>query len=139
MTGIADASAIVAYLNRREGAHPWAVEQFQVYPAPLLTCEAALAEASFLVRQLPGGPLAVLRLVRSGALRVAFDLQAERDGVADIVERYADVPASLADACLVRMAEMHPDATVLTLDSDFHVYRKHRREAIAVSMPPVAS
>ena len=85
MTEIADASAIVAYLNRREGAHPWAVEQFRLYPAPLLACEAALAEASFLVRQLTGGPLAVLHLVQSGALRIAFDLQSERDAVADIV------------------------------------------------------
>ena len=139
MTGIADASAVVAYLNRREGAHPWAVEQFGLYAAPLLTCEAALAEASFLVQRLPGGPTAVLRLVRSGALRIAFDLQSECDAVAGIVEQYADLPASLADACLVRMAEMHPDATVLTLDSDFHVYRKHRRETTSVSMPPTSS
>lgn len=136
MTGIADASAIVAYLNRREETHPWAVEQFRLHPAPLLTCEAALAEASHLVRGLAGGPAAVLHLMQSGALRVAFDLQAERDAVTRIVERYADVPASLADACLVRMAELHPNALVLTLDSDFHIYRKHRREPIAVSTPP---
>ena len=49
--------------------------------------------------------------------------------------RYSNVPMALADACLVRMAEQHANHTVLTLDSDFQIYRKHRREVISVIMP----
>ena len=37
---------------------------------------------------------------------------------------------SFADACLVRMAEQHPEASVWTLDRDFKIYRRNRRSAI---------
>jgi len=55
--------------------------------------------------------------------------------VLKLVQKYADVPMSLADACLVRMAEMLPDPVVLTTDSDFRVYRRHSRQIVPCVMP----
>lgn len=51
------------------------------------------------------------------------------------MRRYADVPMSLADACLVRMSELSDDASVLTLDSDFRIYRRLGRQAIPLLTP----
>ena len=50
--------------------------------------------------------------------------------------RYANVPMSVADACLVRMSELVADCTVFTLDGDFRVYRRNKRQKIPVLMPP---
>ncbi len=55
------------------------------------------------------------------------------------MQRYQNVPMSLADAYLVRMSEMYEDSTVLTLDSDFKIYRKNRNESIPVIMPDLRS
>lgn len=106
----------------------------QVKP-PLLTCEAVLSEACFLLRTYPGGAVAVLKLLDRGLLQVNFDLGEEASRVREFLTRYANVPASLADACLVRMAEIHTRSWVLTLDSDFKIYRMHGRKAIPVIMP----
>jgi len=103
-------------------------------PVPLLTCEAVVSETCFLVRHARGGPSAVLELFNRGALRIAFQLEDNVSAVR-LMARYARVPMSLADACLVRMAEAHTDSRVLTLDRDFRLYRKHGRHAIPAIMP----
>ncbi len=52
-----------------------------------------------------------------------------------LLTRYQSVPISLADACLVRMAEQYEASFILTLDSDLRIYRKNRNEIIPVIMP----
>jgi hypothetical protein len=101
---------------------------------PLLTCEAVLSEAAYLVRNLPGGGEAVLELVARGVVAPAFRLQDEVVAVQRFVKRYR---ADLADACLVRMSEIHDDCLVVTIDSEFKsVYRRQGRRAIPTRMPP---
>ncbi|MFN2333020.1 MAG: pilus assembly protein, partial [Wenzhouxiangellaceae bacterium] len=55
--------------------------------------------------------------------------------IAELLRRYRDRPASLADICLVRMSEIYNPSIVLTLDSDFHVYRRLGRKTIPVLHP----
>ena len=134
-TILIDTGPIVAALDRRDAHHAWAAEQFKTFPAPLLTCEAVLMEAAYLVQRAGSHPERVLDLVTTGALTVSFDMEAEAEALKHLLRRYHDVPMDLADACLVRMTELYPDSTLLTLDSDFQIYRKHRREVISVIMP----
>ena len=69
----------------------------------------------------------LFELVQNGALRVAFRIDEHVDGLRNLLRKYRDTPMSLADACIVRMAEINQGHAVLTLDSDFSVYRKHGR------------
>lgn len=134
-TILVDTGPIVAYLRAREHYHDGALEQFNKLPAPLLPCEAVLMEAAYLVQRSGSHPERVLDLVTTGALTLGFDMEAEAEALKHLLRQYHDVPMSLADACLVRMAEIYPHSTVLTLDSDFHIYRRRRREIIAVISP----
>jgi predicted nucleic acid-binding protein len=131
-----DAGPLVAALNARERHHAWVREQLAALRPPLLTCEAVLSEACFLLSKIPGGAEAVLGLVRRGAVTVAFSLAAEVEAVERLLARYRSVPISLANACLVRLAEKTPEAVVLTFDRDFTIYRIHGRRAIPTRMPP---
>ena len=133
---LADTGPIVALLNARDEYHEWARTSFQNIEPPLFTCEPVLAEASHLVRKLQGGPEAVLDLVTRGVLRVAFRADAELLALRTLLVKYRSVPMSLADACLVRMSELDPRAEVLTLDSDFAIYRRSGRLKIPLVMPP---
>jgi hypothetical protein len=94
-----------------------------------------LAEASYLAQRTHGGVQAVLELFERGVVRLAFSLGEHFTPVASFMQRYANVPMSLADACLVRMAELVPDCVVVTLDSDFHIYRRHGRQKIPLLIP----
>ncbi len=100
---ILDAGPLVAALDRRESPHEWANWQMARLQPPLLTCEAVLSEACFLLRRVRGGSEAVMDLVTRGVVSIAFRLDAEIIPVAKLLARYANVPMSLADACLVRM------------------------------------
>ena len=131
-----DTGPLVAFLNRRDRYHAWAKQCLDEAEPPLLTCEAVLSEACFLLRGYERGPETVIDLVDRGLLAVSLNLEKEAGPLKLLLARYAEVPMSLADACLVRMSELHPEAVLLTLDSDFKVYRKNRRSMIPVLMPP---
>jgi len=132
---IVDTGPIVALLNANDKHHVWTRTVLDRVEPPLATCEAVLSEASFLLQRLRGGPDAVLDLVERGVLAVGFSLTTEIVAIRKLVARYASVPMSLADACLVRMAELDDKASVLTLDSDFSIYRKNRRQVIPMISP----
>lgn len=132
---IADTGPLVALLNARDEHHDWARETMEHLDAPLITCEPVLAEASHLVRKLAGGPEAVLDLVARGVLQVALRADTEVFALRTLLTRYRSVPMSLADACLVRLSEVHARAEVLTLDRDFLVYRRSGRLRIPLIAP----
>jgi uncharacterized protein len=130
-----DTGPLVALLNGRERHHGWVKAQLGEVRPPLLTCEAVLAEAAYLLRRADPGAAAIVALLERGAVRLAFHLGANQEPVARLMARYVDVPMSLADACLVRMSELHPRATVLTFDEDFRVYRRNGRQVVPVMAP----
>ena len=130
-----DTGPLVAFLDRKDRHHAWAATLLKSLRPPLLTCEPVIAEACWLLRRLPHGPVAVLELVARGVVRIGFDLEAESTPVAGLLARYASVPMDLADACLVRMTELETDGRVLTLDHDFHVYRRMGRRVVPTLMP----
>lgn len=115
--------------------HGWSREQFAQVSGPLLTCEAVVAETCFLLARAGHDPAKALALVARGVVRVAMALGDEIGPVQVLFERYDNVPASLADACLVRMSELFDRSRVFTLDGDFHIYRRHGRKVIPVLSP----
>lgn len=132
---IVDTGPIVALLSDSDRWHGWAKEQFAALRAPLATCEAVMAEASFLLRADRRATEALFGLLERSVLEIRFRLGEEHAAVRALLRRYADLPMSLADACLVRMTELARDAPVLTLDGDFAIYRRLGRLAIPLITP----
>lgn len=132
---IGDTSAIVSVLRAREQYHDWAVATLREIPKPLVTCEAVIAEACFLVGGGKGKTTVVLDQIAEGIIEIDFSLTDEIERVTELMSKYRSVPMSFADGCLVRMAEVLADSAVFTLDKDFLVYRKNVRQIIPVIMP----
>ena len=132
---VVDTGPLVAFLSDRDRYHAWAASALAGVAPPLLTCEAVLAEAWHLLRATSNGHDALLDLLATGAVVPEFTLRAELVAVRRLVTRYRDRPMSLADACLVRMAELYDEATVMTVDKDFAIYRKHSRQTIPLLSP----
>jgi predicted nucleic acid-binding protein len=99
---------------------------------PLLTCEAVPAETSYHLRNRG----LVLRMLETGLIRLSFDIESHRPELMEMARRYEDRKPGLADLCLIRMSELYPEHPVITVDGDFRIYRRNRREAIPVVMPP---
>jgi uncharacterized protein len=130
---LVDAGFLIALLSRRDRHHPWAAAQSPGIAPPWKTCEAALSEAFHLLGA-PGRPR-LATLLRRGAVVPAFDLADELDRVLSLMQKYTDVPMSLADACLVRMSETLADPIVFTTDTDFRVYRRNSRHVVPCITP----
>ncbi len=132
---IIDASAIVSLLNKHDFHHEWTKGILAKEKAPLFTCEAVMTEAYFLLKNVYGARDAVMGLLNDKLLQIPFRLEAESKAVAELMSRYQSVPMSLADGCLVRMSELYANSEILTLDSDFLIYRQHRNSIIPVILP----
>jgi len=132
---IVDTGPLVAFLDRAEQHHRWVAERIEELDAPLLVCEPVLAETMYLIARHANGQDALFELLQNGALSVAFRLEEHIGVIRQLLQKYRDTPMSLADACIVRMAEIHDRHVVLTLDSDFSVYRKHGRAPLTVIHP----
>lgn len=132
MKGIADMGFVVAFLNARDTHHAWALELAEQVTTPLITCEAVLTEAAYLLNQ----PALVLETLSSGLLALDFDLNANREQLVVLAERFSDQSPDLCDLCVVRMSELHPEHSVLTTDrKDFSVYRRNRNQVIRTIFP----
>jgi predicted nucleic acid-binding protein len=134
-TTIIDASVIVALLDERDYFHHWAVREWATIQAPLLTCDAVITESCYLLRNVHEGKEAVISLVKRQIIQVSFNLNEEAGVIETLMRRYRSVPMSFADACLVRMSEQILNSIIMTLDSDFKIYRKYRNQEIPVIMP----
>ena len=132
MKAIADTGFIVAFARQNDRFHRWAVEVANRITEPLLTCEAVLAEAAFHLQS----SSFVLGLLQDEMLKLNFDMTSHLVPLGELAHRYADRKPDLADLCLIRMSELHPRHVIITVDRDFRVYRRNRRDAIPVQLPP---
>jgi uncharacterized protein len=130
---LVDAGFVVALLSRRDTHHKWAVAQAARFAPPWSACDAVVSEAFHLLG--PRGVPALSQLLLRGVLTSAFNLSSDLEPVLDLIKKYANVPMSLADACLVRMSETLPNPMILTTDADFRIYRRHSRQIVPCVMP----
>ena len=135
MVVLLDTGPWVALLSRNDTHHKWAVEQFRLFPPPLLSCEAVVAETCFLLKRSGFDPSLPLQFIDRGVVQLPFVLQEQIGSVSSLFKRYENVPASLADAALIRLAEINDSPLLITTDSDFHIYRRHGRQTIPLVTP----
>ena len=132
---LVDTGPLVAMFDRNDKHHKWTVATLASIAGTLITCEPVLTEACFLLKRHYGTTDSIFELLARELLRIDFDLASEYKRVRQLMRRYADLPTSLADASLVRMAELSPNSRIMTLDSDFAIYRQHGRQAIPLLTP----
>ena len=130
---LVDAGFLVALLSRRDANHQWAAAQAGRLPPPWRSCDAVLSEAFHLLGA--RGTPALAALLRRRAVASVFLLGENVEEVLRLMQKYADLPMSFADACLVRMTEALTDPLLLTTDSDFRIYRRYSRRAVPCVMP----
>lgn len=130
-----DTGPLVSFLASGLRHHLWTVEQWKRLRPPLLTCEPVLTEAAFLLTREGRDADAVFELLERKVIRIALSVQEEQADLRALMHRYRNRPMSLADACLVRLSEIHKSGEIFTLDSDFRIYRRHGDKVIPVRMP----
>ena len=132
MRGIADTGFLVAFANARDQHHAWALDIAEDVTEPLLTCEPVLAEAAFHL----GDVGLVLEMISEELIRLDFVCNDHLAHLAGLAKRYKRRKPDLADLCLIRMSELHPKDSVITVDEDFRVYRRNKRGVIPLISPP---
>lgn len=132
---IIDTGPLVSFLAAGLQHHEWVCEQWKRLAPPLVTCEPVLTEAAFLLKREGRETDALFALLERGVLRVGLEVEDQLADLRALMRRYRDRPMSLADACLVRLAELHPGGAIFTFDADFRIYRRHGNKVIPVLMP----
>ena len=129
-----DAGPVVAYLDRNDPDHDWAVKSFLTCDH-FATCEAVLTESFYLLSKTHNGVDLLAAFCETGALTIDFRLLDHAVAIRELMEKYRNIPMDLADACLVLMAEENPQATIITTDRDFLLYRTRNRRQLHLLAP----
>ena len=132
---ILDTGPLVAFLDHREARHSWVVETFRQLQTPFFTCEAVVTEACFISQRAPRAIEQIAEWIEIGFIDLSFRLGDSSERIFGLMEKYHDLPMSLADACLVTMIEKGIGDRVFTLDQHFRVYRHSGRRVVPVLMP----
>ncbi|HBH29545.1 MAG: PIN domain-containing protein [Desulfofustis sp. PB-SRB1] len=132
---IVDTGPLVAFINKSDAHHQWAKTQFSLITPPFISCESVISETCFLLRKSANGPTRIVQLIERELIVFPFDPQAEASSIRKLMEKYRTVPMSFADACLVRLSEQISESVICTIDRDFAIYRKHRRDVIPLIIP----
>ncbi|NBB78143.1 MAG: PIN domain-containing protein [Verrucomicrobia bacterium] len=132
---IGDTGAIVALLDRSDQYHKWSLESLKTIRAPIITCEAVLAEAWHLLGAAPPARTTLSKLYKQGVFKVELEFARQSESIWDLLLKYQDIPMDLADACVVRLSEIFPKYSVWTVDSDFKFYRRNKRKIIPLLAP----
>lgn len=132
---ILDTGPLVAYLDIRQEHHRWVTRQFARIDQPLITCEAVLTEACFLLASFPRAIEMIAKYLREGVVHCEFTFGEKHERVFALMEQYRNVPMSFADACVFCMAEANNGSRIFTLDSDFHIYRLRDRKPVPLIIP----
>ena len=135
-SAIVDAGPLVAYFKRGELHHQWSRDRVGSLHPPLYSCDSVISEACFLLRRTQSGIDRLMEFLERGIVRLDFPIRSELPAIRRLLRRYRNVPMSLADACLVRMSEVLNEPVIVTLDSDFKIYRRHGRQVIPLMAPP---
>lgn len=134
-TIIVDTGPLVTFLAAGLKHQTWVCEQWERLRPPMITCEPVLTEAAFLLKREGCEPDALFVLLERGVIRVSLEIEDQVPDLRTLMKRYRDRPMSLADACLVRLSELHRDSRIFTLDTDFRIYRRHGNKVIPLLMP----
>jgi uncharacterized protein len=132
---LADTGFLVALYDRREPMHKICLRLHKELESRLVTCEAVLTETLHLLKALPIAQQQILASVAEGILEIPFQLNIVAASVEAITQKYQDTPASLADACLIQMADELNTGDILTLDSDFRHYRWRKTKLFNLLIP----
>ena len=132
---LVDTGPLVALFNRNDKYHSWSLRYFRELKAPLITCDAVLAEALYLLRRDPAVVPFIMGLVEKEVIVSSFSISENAFAVKKLMTKYKDTPMDFADACVVRMTELIGECRVWTVDSDFKVYRRNGRVVIPLIFP----
>lgn len=128
-----DTGPLLGLLIRNDIHHEKTKALLKNLAPPFRTCEAVLSEACFLIQQAdPRGPQEILELGQKGFYEITFDAEEHLYPLQNLFKKYEDQNISLADACLIRLAEIHQESRILTFDSDFKIYRWDRTKRFAI-------
>ena len=132
---LVDTGFIVALYNKSDWHHSQCLQMLDALEQPAVTCEAVVSESCFMLRQTRGAAADLLATIENGTLEIRFQLERSAGKVRSLLEKYKDLPASFADACLVQMADELDTGDILTLDSDFKQYRWRRNRPFHFLIP----
>jgi uncharacterized protein len=135
MTVLVDAGVLVALIDPDTHEHQWAQDWARRLPQPFQTSEPVLTEAAFVLARDGFDADELFALAQADVIKVGLHFDDERASLRELMARYRNVPMSLADATLVRLAELNEQSKVFTLDAHFRIYRRHRNKIIPVLMP----
>ena len=130
-----DSGPLIAFLSSSEHYHRWVLEQMSQMDGDLVTTESVLSEVVFLMKQNRVAINAIKELIEQKLLQIISAFSTEPITCFNMVEKYVDLPSSVADISLVYVYSTTKNSIIFTLDSDFLIYKSSSGKPLKLVAP----
>jgi predicted nucleic acid-binding protein len=120
---LVDSGPLIALFDRSDGYHQRIASFIRHFPCQLVSTLAVLTEVSYMLNFSVNAQIDFLEWVMRGGLRLEAVEQEDMAKIAALIKKYQDLPCDLADATLLLAAEKTGIRSIISIDSDFNIYR----------------
>lgn len=125
-----DAGPIIALFNKKDRYHPQIKEFLKQYTGILTSTWPVITEVSHMLDFNTQTQIDFLTWISRGGIRIENIEQEDIIRIIELSKKYSDIPMDLADASLVSISEKFDLKEIITIDSEFYIYRTIEKEMI---------
>lgn len=125
-----DAGPLIALFDRDDNHHTRVKRFLKSYRGHLFTSWAVITETLHMLDFDVRVQIDFLRWIQRDAINVVALAKEHISRIIELSSKYADLPMDFADATLIVISETEHIKEIITIDSDFHVYRNIRKEML---------
>ena len=127
---LVDTGSVVALFNRRDKHHKRVLEFTQNYTGGFITTWSVITEATHLLRNSIQAQLNLLEWIRRGGIEIVQIEKNDVERMITLTKKYSDLPMDLADCSLIIVAEKLAVNEIISIDSNYDVYRTLKQELL---------
>ena len=131
-----DAGPMIALFNRDDRYHTAMVDFLKTFQGRLFSTWPVLTEVTHMLDFNPLVQIDFLTWIANGAVTMVNLDQTDIERIIELAGKYADLPMDLADGSLLAIAEREKIRNVITIDSDYYVYRMKNKRAMKILFKP---
>ena len=127
---IIDSGPLIALFDRSDKFHNKVLDFIKSYKGKLITSWAVITEVSHMLDFNLQVQIDFLKWCEIGGIEVYDISQTEISNIRIMMEKYIDVPMDLADATLMYIANKENIKNIVSIDSDFDIYRTLKKQSL---------
>ena len=127
---IVDAGPLIALFDKDDKYHNSVIKFLKTFDGQLITSWPVITEVTHLLSFNVNVQIDFLEWLKREAVAIVNLENIHLERIIQLSKKYSDVPMDLADSSLIVIAELTNITDIITIDSDYYIYRTKNKKLL---------